>query len=221
MHFRRIIAAALLVGLASLFGLSGCDGCSEEKAPETGSEPEQHAKSEADDSAPDAGFDYDRLIFGLPMPPNVVGLIENEHEVRIKVRMSLGEVGEFFEQNLVDFEILHPRDRIRAIGLREYLPEVYAYPYGPFSFVVYSRGKWKPAEDAPSDEDQKAAPTVSAPDPTSYEKGDPILERTADGRLLAPGARWGEPYTPPPGSPLDKLHFRSNFGKPYGQWTAR
>jgi hypothetical protein len=52
------------------------------------------------------------------------------------------------------------------------------------------------------------------------EPGSPVELKTPDGDLLAPGARWGEPYTPPEGSPLDQPRFEANFGQPFGEWEA-
>ena len=52
-------------------------------------------------------------------------------------------------------------------------------------------------------------------------KGEPVELRTPDGELLAPEAKWGEPYTPPEGSPLDEPRFQHNFGRPFGDWRSR
>lgn len=49
-------------------------------------------------------------------------------------------------------------------------------------------------------------------------RGQPVEIKTSDGDLLAPGAKWGEPYTPPDGSPLDQPIYRHNFGRPFGDW---
>ncbi len=49
-------------------------------------------------------------------------------------------------------------------------------------------------------------------------KGEPVEITTDDGELMAPGAKWGEPYVPPEGSPLHQERFRHNFGRPFGDW---
>lgn len=49
-------------------------------------------------------------------------------------------------------------------------------------------------------------------------QGQPVEITTREGEKLAPGARWGEPYTPPEGSPLHQERFRHNFGRPFGDW---
>lgn len=51
--------------------------------------------------------------------------------------------------------------------------------------------------------------------------GQPVELRTRDGEKLAPGAYWGEPYTPPEGSPLHQERLRHNFGEPFGDWRPR
>lgn len=219
--YRRIWGLLLL---GALLSTSACKGCSKQDDAKT-----QQAQSadEPDESAPDEKAEapeadpFDRLVFGLPIPPNAVGLTEDGNKVRVQVAMPLPEIGAFFEANFVDFEILYSHDEVNAVGLRDYMPRVYAYPYGKRSFVVYTRAQLKPEEVKKAAEQAKAQNIPTADDITNYKKGDPILERANDGRLLAPGARWGEPYTPPPGSPLDKVRYRSSFGRPYGQWMAR
>lgn len=213
-----------LIILGALFFMVACDGCSEKKEDTKQQEKSVEKPTEIAQKT-DAGAQkddrFDRLVFGLPIPPNPVGLVENGDEVRVQVKLGLNEVGEFFEENFVDYEILYPRDEVRAVGLRDYMPRVYAYPYGSRSFVVYTRAELTPDEVKVA---QKKAKAQNIPPPknmATYKKGDPVTERTANGQLLAPGARWGEPYTPPPGSPLDTLHFKSNFGRPYGEWIAR
>lgn len=217
----RPVGALLLLG--ALLSAGACKGDS--KKEDDTAPPVTAAEKSADTPAPEAEVaepdPYDRLAFGLPLPPNTVGLTEDEQTVRIQVRMSLPEVGAFFEKNFVDFEVLYAHDEVRAVGLRNYMPRVHAYPYGKRTFVVYTRAKLKPDEVKAAAQKAKAQNIPTPQEIANYKKGDPIRERTPDGRLLAPGARWGEPYTPPPGSPLDTVHYRSNFGLPYGQWVAR
>lgn len=214
---QRIWGVYLLVAL-----LGGCASCSKEE-PVNPAPPESSERSPAPvaDAPPPEPDPFDRLVFGLPIPPRATGLHDEGHRVRVKVAMNLREVGAFFEENFVDFEILYSRDAVHAVGLRDYMPRVHAYPYGHSSFVVYSRAKLKPEEVKKAAAEAKAQNIPTPREIASYKKGDPVLERAADGRLLAPGARWGEPYTPPPGSPLDTVHFRANFGLPYGEWVAR
>lgn len=64
----------------------------------------------------------------------------------------------------------------------------------------------------------KLPPLGERPDWLNDIKGEPVEIRTKDGELLAPGAKWGEPYTPPEGSPLHRPIYRHNFGRPFGDW---
>ncbi|AWV90796.1 hypothetical protein [Bradymonas sediminis] len=219
---RRILG---LLFAGALLSASACGGCSKKEVAEAPQEksaedPTDNAAAEASADTPDSAR-FDRLVYGLPIPPNPIGLFEEKDKVRVQVASSLEEVGAFFEKNFVDFEILYSRDQVHAVGLRDFMPRVYAYPYGPHSFVVYTRAKLKPEEVKQAEAKARAKNVPSPKQIAAYKKGDPILERTADGKLLAPGARWGEPYTPPPGSPLDTIHYRSNFGRPYGEWVSR
>lgn len=226
-HRRNNLAVFLLCAAVALGVLSGCG-----KKPAKDAEKTAHTAKPAEDPpaplAPDAPAPskVPQTVYGLAVPPNALHVDEGKYQVRVKVRMSLQDVGKFLEQNLVDFEVLYPKDQVRAVGLRSYMPSIYVYPQGPFSFLVYSPGDLQPeAVDAPEPREPTqrrvlVAGRDVAPEPRHYKKGDPILERTQDGQLLAPGARWGEPYTPPPGSPLDQPHFRTNFGRPFGEWIS-
>ena len=65
--------------------------------------------------------------------------------------------------------------------------------------------------------DGKLEPTAKKAE--KPKKGAPVELTTRTGDLLAPGAKWYEPYTPPPGSPLDKPRYKGNFGTPFGKWV--
>jgi hypothetical protein len=218
----------LAMGLSVLAaGPVGCGGCGDEEAEKSAPKEEQAANEDASSKETDT-MERMRSAFGLPLPPSVRGIEERGDEIRVKTRMSLDEIEAFFKTRLTDYEVLRPGDQVRAVGLREFMPQVYAYPYGPYSFVVYMPAP-TPDEAADGADDaanakQASAKTKAAPKvkPLSKRKrGEPVMDRTSDGELLAPGARWGEPYTPPPGSPLHKEHLRSNFGQPYGEWVLQ
>lgn len=232
-HFRwtrlaRRHALWLAMGLAVLTaGPIGCGGCGDQDSQKSAKQDKQASKKEETSSKAADAKKRRTTAYGLPLPPNVRRIEERGDEIRVKTRMSLTEVEAFLKARLTDYEVLRPGDKVRAIGLRDFMPQVYAYPYGPYSFVVYLPAEEpKAAQDGAGNDAQsadgaraKAAPKVK---PINKRKhGEPVTDRTSDGKLLAPGARWGEPYTPPPGSPLHKDHFRSNFGRPYGEWVLQ
>lgn len=208
---------AALVGLFAIVA-SGCGGCDSEEPPErkqVAEKPEQTdaPKEEADKPAPRTE------AFGLPFPPKVTKVEDRGKKVRVRTDTPLAEIQKFFETRLTDFEILTPGYEVRAVGLRDYMPEVYAYGVGSQTYVVYIPPKNKPAEAAKDGSEASKAPEKEPPSEPKY--GEKVLDRTSDGRLLAPGARWGQPYTPPPGSPLHQERYRSNFGRPFGEWTLQ
>ena len=175
-----------------------------------------------------------REAFGLPLPPKVKDVHRLDDSVDVVTTMSLDELEAFYKSRLQDFEILRPPQRIRVLGLRDYQAEIYGRRFAGTVQLHYRKTPPKPTDEKADDsgaDDSKASSSTNSTDdrrasneskPTwKLRHGDPVTERTADGELLAPGARWGEPYTPPPGSPLHKKRFESNWGKPYGTWVAQ
>lgn len=225
----RLALLILLLGAISQgWGCSKSSDSASERDERRGALVDAGERAEEEGAGAD---DADALteVFGLPVPPNSEPGARTEHRVRVTAPLNLNELAEFFERELVDFELLPSRNMLRAVGLRSYMPEIRAFPHGPFSHIEYIQPRPQPRADSgeeQADDEPKREVIISGRDLPSqastprYQKGDPILERTPDGELLAPGARWGEPYTPPTGSPLDLKRNRSNFGRPFGQWIA-
>lgn len=230
----RLWGGGLLVALlvATGFGLAGCGGCDSDS--DEPSDDEQVQQDSQDEKAPEEErAEVRRQAYGLPFPPSVLSIRDRQQKVLVETDMSLEQLEAFFEARLTDYELIEPRHQLRAVGLRDYMPQLYAYASSRRrSTVVYLPAADPPEEadddrtqaanDAPSD-DVKKRTTSNRPSnftpPSQRQKGDPVTDLTDDGQPLAPGARWGEPYTPPKGSPLDKKRFESNFGKNYGEWT--
>lgn len=171
--------------------------------------------------------------FGLPLPPRVVEVVREENHVFVKTDMRLKELEAFYKKNLIDYEVLLVGSTLRAIPLRDGMPWVrVARPFGPRHplHVTYihadavappplqtASGEPLEGEALRKELERRRKPLPKERIPR---KGEPVMLRTPSGELLAPGARWGEPYTPPPGSPLDKPRNRYNFGQPFGEWRA-
>ncbi len=169
--------------------------------------------------------------FGLPLPPRVVDIVRQGDHIFVKTDMRLKELEQFYNDNLVDYEVIVVGSSMRAIPLRDKMPWIrVSRPFGPRHplHVTYIQADavappplqtpdGKPLEGEALRKElerrRKPLPTESVP-----KRGKPVLLKTPSGELLAPGARWGEPYTPPPGSPLDKPENEYNFGLPFGQW---
>lgn len=215
---------------AALFVQLGCesDESDEPKAPE-----EQQTQKQADEPADEEREDdlaKNREAFGLPLPPQVTTIDRSEDRVRVVTTLSLDELAEFYKSRLQDYEVLRPPQKVRAIGLRDYMPEIYGRRYAGTVRLFYTARKKTPQaktgeqdrRDTPDEKSGDSGAQASNAKPLyKRNKGELVRDRTADGELLAPGARWGEPYTPPPGSPLHKERYRSNWGKPYGEWTTQ
>lgn len=171
--------------------------------------------------------------FGLPLPPRVQRIEEREGIIFVETDLNTHNLHKFFKANLPsDYELLFVRDALHIVGLKEFMPEARAsYIAGPRSRIriLYraSRQRPRPAVDSVAAANNK---DVLAKKPHSIvhkrpkrtyvrpKKGAPVDLRTPSGKLLAPGARWYEPYIPPKGSPMDRQEYRSNFGKPFGTW---
>ncbi len=158
----------------------------------------------------------DREAFGLPLPPDVISIQRAESYVTVESHMSSADLEAFYKTRLVDFEILRTSAAVfRIVGLRAYMPEVFAFRSGGRRGV--SVIEYRAAQQV----EKPVAPDHLAIDsPNRREKGMPVLDRNAEGALIAPGARWGEPYVPPQGSPLHTKRNRANFGRPYGDWIT-
>lgn len=226
--------------------LAGCGSCSGSDDDEDPSAEERDAGQRVDGESAADKLERRRQAFGIPFPPSVLHVRDEGKKVRVQTDMSLGELEDFYEARLTDYEILDAGHELRVIGLRDYMASLYAYRYAGRTQIVHvapeggrdgaakSRGDDSSddqrAEGGDGDDDQGARTASSrtrrsaraGSEPISKrKKGEPVMDRTADGKRLAPGARWGEPYTPPDGSPLDQKRFESNFGKPYGEWVAQ
>ncbi len=236
------ISSSLLAAVAFLLALTGCR-CEPEPDPEPEEivEEEEEEVEEEDEELSE--------VFGIPMPPEYFDVRQYDHRVRVATGMDLDELEEFFTEVVVDFEVVRPGDRLRVVPLRSGQGRATASRYGGrrgHVVINYRRDMeldltglptWGDADDEPEADPEPEEvveeqvrtepppPTMRTgserPDWLDDVQGEPVKLRTADGELLAPGARWGEPYTPPEGSPLDQERMRPNFGRPFGDWRAR
>lgn len=227
-------ATLLLALLCALFLASGCKKSQSDTAAPA-------AKTEAKKATTPTKAELDQLArereaFGLPLPPDAIHINRTDAYVRANSFMKLAELEAFYKARLVDYEFLYPQSAIpdahrlrelHIIGLRSFMPSI---------TIRHTGGKhgsaeldFRPAQPPPAKfiaPEPSAAPSSQTPTPgiaseqRRREKGMPVLDRTPTGELLAPGARWGEPYTPPEGSPLHTKRNRANFGRPYGQWKT-
>lgn len=234
-------AAAVLLGVSCVSCKSETDGADDAGgSKQTASDDPERADSGSD-------IADKRTAYGLPLPPKVADRREYERSIQVQTRMKLEEIIDFFRSHpsVTDYEILQPKDwKFRMVGLQEFMPEVEGYQYGPLVHLTYrpARTEPEPPEPAADEPDQRvrpAAKTDQRPDDPaasqrrssepwersfntagSRKQGEPVRLETPEGELLAPGAKWGEPYTPPEGSPLHKDRYRSNFGRDFGDWRA-
>lgn len=169
--------------------------------------------------------------FGLPLPPRVLTIKRSKYRVTLTTDMSLAELELFFRKALPDHEVFRVSGTVTAVPLRDTLPRIKAKrSHGPLyprevtyditpdikdTVQVYMATPSKSKDPRRDLKEARVISTTKAPTP-----GMPVTTRTASGALLAPGAVWGEPYTPPPNSPLHSERNRYNFGRPYGDWVA-
>ena len=220
-HLR--VALVAMLGMTSiLLSSSACD-----KSKEKDAEDKNVKKTEQPDPDAEARSRERADAFGLPLPPRVLTIRRNERQINLTTDMTLRELKEFFEKELPEHEVFLLGATVRAVPLRESLPSVRVLrPHGPRypKEVIYSL-KIKPKivvehisqpSGKSAKEDVKRARVV--PPKSTPPRGSSVRTRTAGGDLLAPGAKWGEPYTPPEGSPLHTEANKHNFGRPYGEW---
>lgn len=222
-RYRWSTMGAALVALACLsLTVTAC-----ERAPEApqGSEGEPAPE---DTAAEDERERTRGDAFGLPLPPRVLTVYRTEVSVKVTTDMTMAELDRFLRKNLIDYEFLSINGAVRAVPLRDHMPIVQVTrPYGPqhprqvFYALPQRAVKARAATSGAPKGDARGerAEVASARQPAVKRKrGAPVELRTSKGELLAPGARWGVPYTPPPGTPLHKEKNRHNFGRPFGQW---
>ena len=217
--WRRATVVALCVCAAASFG---CKDEPEEK--------KEEPVVEVEDERPNARMN----AFGLPLPPRVTRVIQrNDHYVVVETDMSIDERADFLEEALPNHEVLRLSLRLHAVALDQSLPEVRAsYRSGRRSSVVV---RYRASRYVEVGMDDGKAPVVKGPTVAGAvgaddggpidsrgkmlyrpKKGTPVKLKTPDGKLLAPGAKWYEPYYPPKGSPL--YNDKSNWGRPFGEW---
>ena len=211
-------AVILVVGLLAVaFG-----GCRDEpESPETGDAVEQADESEPDAEAGEGdSIEKERAAYGLPFPPKVRGVSHEEDRVEVTTKMEIVDLADFFRTRLVDYEILEPgEERLRIIGLREFMPSIHVYRYGPISILTYRPAREKPKkptfqDGTPDDEETAGEESSGGSSTTSSSSGGAGTSL----QELAPEAEPGEPYTPPPDSPLHHPRYKENYGKPIGDW---
>ncbi len=151
-------------------------------------------------------------IFGLPVPPNAFSHFTLGDDEAVLIKTKLATLKYFYQKNLVDFEVVEQDGNIFIVGLRSYMASAKISPYtnaGNAPLIIkFSAAKTKFEKEE-----------ILAKDPRT--KGTEVKLRTKTGELIAPGARWGEPYTPPFGTPLHKERYRLMWGKPFGEWKAQ
>jgi hypothetical protein len=219
----------LTCALAVLITLAGCGGCeSDESAEEASDQAKSGEQKTAGDDEDAKDMAKNREAYGLPLPPQVSSVRRDSDQVRVVTTMTLDELAEFYESRLQDYEVLRPPQKIRVLGLRSYMPEIHGHRFAGTVRLFYTHERDPKAEGSVADKDDRKAGVLESARAQKQtkplherKKGEKVMDRTADGELLAPGARWGEPYTPPPGTPLHKERYKSNWGKPYGEWVAQ
>ncbi len=226
-----------------LFALSLVVGCrsAEEPEPQVEVEPEEEIVEEDDEDARHRAEVSE--LYGLPMPPDYFHVQRQNYRIRVSTEIPLEEVAEFFEDHAVDAEVFRSGVRVEVIPLRSQSGRASAYNYGGrngYTVIDYRRPPDRVAARASADEqdhrmqrdpekeridamtrvDADPVPITKPQLPVwvAQKKGEPVEARDERGNLIAPGARWGEPYIPPEGSYLHNERYRHLWGRPYGAW---
>lgn len=148
-----------------------------------------------------------REAFGVLLPPEIVSVDRSDTMIVASTKLRFAEVVKFYEGKLPDYEVIEGARNRTYVPLREYSPELFVEQLSYSSpTTLFFRLKKKPL---PIEEHVELKP------------GDPVHFKTPDGQELAPGAIYGEAYTPPPGTPLAHPRYKSNWGKPFGSWVPQ
>ncbi len=229
----------LILLVLLMVALGGCRS-SEEPAPDPAESVEEDDEQELASAEAKP-----REVFGLPLPPEYIAIRTEDYRARVTTRMSLEDLEAFFDSRLSEHETLLTDRNLEIVPLRPHLPSASASHFGGRRsnvIVTYSlpadvttmEARPPVAEkeeqgdrviiagrDADSPRPGQRPQIGERPDWLDDLQGQPVNLRTDDGELLAPGARWGEPYIPPEGSPLHTRGNEPNFGRPFGDWRAR
>lgn len=237
---------ALLLGslLAGLVLFSGCRA-EEESAPSEPPPVEEEVDEEGDEKAQEHAEVAE--LYELPLPPEYFNIQHQKFRVRVATEMDVEEVAQFFEEQAVDVEVFRRSTSADVLPLRSHSGRAKIFNFGgrnghtvieyrrPPSLNNQAAADDDEDDDRPemSEEEQAQAERIAASPPmvkpqsldeprlpvwVAEKRGEPVEIRDASGQLVAPGAKWGEPYTPPEGSPLHDERYRRYWGKPYGTW---
>ncbi|MEM1347757.1 MAG: hypothetical protein AAGI01_04310 [Myxococcota bacterium] len=209
------------VVIAAALWIVGCDSEPKQPGAAQTAEAEEEVSPESE-----AATRARKTAFGLPLPPRVTQFSQfGEDSAFVLTDMDTPQLEEFYRRNLVDYEVIRNGPQLRAVGLRTTMPEIRGrHLGGPRSYV---RLEYRPQRVVPQREEsagrdaESGEPGDARPKDASRAKrfiGSPVLLRLPSGELLAPGAKWGEPYMPEPGTPLHKEEYKSNWGRPFGEW---
>ena len=197
----------LALAAALMLTMTACGSCKDAPPPAPKAEVEPEPVESADEVKP---YMKVRQAYGVPVPPEVVYVKEMVDFIEVGTKLRLDELRGFFEERLVDYEFIQrDRNSLRLVGLRSGMPTIWI-DQGTLAMPVKVRYVKQRPRVAPG--------TAEATPPAMPRRGEPVENRLPNGELIAPGARWGEPYVPPQGSPLAEPRYRANFGKPFGTW---
>jgi hypothetical protein len=231
------ISPAMIL-LVVLTVMVGCRS-GEEPEPQVEIEPEEEVVEEDDEDA--RHREEVSELYGLPMPPDYFHVQRQNYRIRVSTDLDVEEVAEFFEDHAVDAEVFRSGGRIEVLPLRSQSGRATAYNYGGrngYTVIDYRRPPDRARAQAqePEQEQERSAEEIRVASMTredaepvpitqpqlpvwvAQKKGEPVEARDDQGNLIAPGARWGEPYIPPEGSPLHNERYRHLWGRPYGAW---
>lgn len=166
-----------------------------------------------------------RMAYGIPLPPQVMSVREQHTNIVVMTSMSVEELEDFYAGRLTDFEVIRDGLNLQIVGLRSNMASVIGghpgYRHLPVELIFYAP---KPEKQKPLNLKGEPVAREYKPAPEDWfdsgVAGTAVKMRTEDGQLMAPGAVWGKPYTPPKGSFFDQRTFKPNWGRPFGEWTV-
>lgn len=197
-----------LTGLTIAFGFGLLVGCADDPPPPKPAPVEEEPAPVEEPVHPLMKL---RQAYGLPFPPEVTSVHKNGNFIEVGTKLQIPELEKFFRGRLVDYEFVNlSANDLRIVGLHSTMPRIFISKRAP-GVPIFVRYVQQVSAIAKQDDRPRK---VEAPIP-----GKPVTTKLGDGTELAPGAVYGQPYTPQPGDPLYKARYRANFGKPFGTWV--
>lgn len=191
------------MGVMLMVAVAGCSSEPEEEPEQPADEPEVEEVAEEEEE-PQLSE-----LFGLPLPPEYRNIRHDDRQARVTTYMGLDELEEFFDGEVVDYEVVRDGRQVRVMPLRSGAARAQAYRFGgPRSHVVVEYrqpvSSDHPVHQRPPLSDAEEEGEDSAEETERIEPSGPPTGRAVGGELpVAPTAGTPEWLDDVAGEPVE------------------